>query len=154
MTIREAHKTGVGPKIVFLFGGSWTRRKPHERDVDVDGEERRNMRQAAGGRAGARFSRPPEQPLAPEVASASSGHLGHQVTNNGGLECLELTITRHTKQAGMGIWGSVAGQASSLSLESLAPLPKGKKKNFGDFKHRSTKNLCERNELNKSLLSI
>ena len=73
-----------------------------------------------GGRAGARFSRPPEQPLAPEVASASSGHLGHQVTNNGGLECLELTITRHTKQAGMGIWGSVAGQASSLSLESMA----------------------------------
>ena len=29
-----------------------------------------------GGRAGARFSRPPEQPLAPEVAS---GHLGHAV---------------------------------------------------------------------------
>ena len=81
-----------------------------------------------GGRAGARFSRPPEQPLAPEVAPASSGHLGHQVTNNGGLECLELTITRHTKQAGMGIWGSVAGQAGSLSLESMTPLPKGKKK--------------------------
>ena len=69
------------------------------------------------------------QPLAPEVSSAGSGHLGHQVTNNGGLECLELTITRHTKQAGMGIWGSVAGQAGSLSLESMAPLPKGKKKN-------------------------
>ena len=32
-----------------------------------------------GGRAGARFSRPPEQPLAPEVASASPGHLGHAV---------------------------------------------------------------------------
>ena len=67
---------------------------------------------------------------------------------------MELTITRHTKQAGMGIWGSVAGQASSLSLESLAPLPQGKKKNFGDFKHRSTKNLCERNELNRRLSSL
>ena len=77
MTIREARKTDAGPKIVFLFDGSWTRRKPHERGVDVDGEERRNMRQAAGGRAGARFSSPPEQPLAPEVASAGSGHLGH-----------------------------------------------------------------------------
>ena len=130
MTIREPHKTGVGPKIVLLFDGSWTRRKPHERGVDVDGEERRDMQQAAGGRAGARFSRPPEQPLAPEVASASSGHLGHQVTNNGGLECLELTITRHIKQAGMGIWGSVAGQASYLSLKSMAPLPKDKKKNL------------------------
>ena len=114
MTIREAHKTGVGPKIVFLFDGSWTRRKPHERGVDADGEDDGACSRRQGGRAGARFSRPPEQPIAPEVASASSGHLGHQVTNNGGLECLELTITRHTKQAGMGIWGSVAGQAGSL----------------------------------------
>ena len=78
MTIREAHKTDVGPKIVFLFDGSWTRRKPHEYGVDADGEDDGACSKQQGGRAGARFSRPPEQPLAPEVASASSGHLGHQ----------------------------------------------------------------------------
>ena len=35
----------------------------------------------------------------------------------------------------------------------MAPLPKGKKK-IGDFKHHSTKNLCEGNELNKMLRSF
>ena len=67
MAIREAHKTDVGPKIIFLFAGSWTRRKPHERGVDVDGEERRNMRQAAGGGELALASRgPPSNHLHPK----------------------------------------------------------------------------------------
>ena len=38
------------------------------------------------------------QPLAPEVSSASSGHLGHQVTDVGGLARVVDQNTRHTKQ--------------------------------------------------------
>jgi hypothetical protein len=116
MTIREAHKTGVGPKIVFLFAGSWTRRKPHERGVDVDGEERRNMRQAAGGRAGARFSRPPEQPLAPEVASASSGHLGHTAAAAAGAATTTGAAAAVVAGAVYGAAAVVLGAATSGSL--------------------------------------
>ena len=43
MTIIEGRQTGVGPKVVYLFGESLTRLKPHERGADADGEERRSM---------------------------------------------------------------------------------------------------------------